>query len=84
LKGVCRFHSLREVCLAGQQNGIDVVANLQGLEQVSLRGISTPDLDYVSSLPCLWSLDIVLGGIRNLSAISGKESIKYFELCRIR
>lgn len=32
----------------------------------------------------MWSLDIVLGGIRNLSAISGKESIKYLELCRSR
>jgi hypothetical protein len=84
LKGLGRFRSLRTLCLAGQQNGIATVADLQGLEQVSLRRISTPDLDYVSSLPQLWSLDILLGGITNLSAISGKESIKYLELCRIR
>ena len=84
LKALGRFHSLCGLCLAGQQSGIAVVADLKGLEQVSLRGISTPDLDYVSSLPHLRSLDILLGGIRNLSAISGKESIKYLELCRIR
>ena len=84
LKGLGRFHSLRKLCLAGQQNGIAVVADLQGLEQVRLRGISTPDLDYVSSLPRLWSLDILLGSVRNLSAISGKESVKYLGLCRIR
>jgi hypothetical protein len=84
LKGLGRFRSLRKLCLAGQQNGIATVADLQGLEQVSLRGISTPDLDYVSGLPQLWSLDILLGGIRNLSAISGKDSIKYLKLCRIR
>ncbi len=84
LKALGRFHSLRRLCLAWQQNGIAVVADLEGLEQVSLRGISTLDLDYVSSLPRLWSLDILLGGIRNFSAISGKGSIKYLELCRIR
>jgi Leucine-rich repeat (LRR) protein len=84
LKALGRFHSLRRLCLAGQKNGIHVVADLQGLEQLSLSAISTPGLEYVSSLPRLWSLDILLGGIRNLSAISGKESIKYLELCRIR
>ncbi|HKV77836.1 MAG TPA: hypothetical protein VJP02_06840 [Candidatus Sulfotelmatobacter sp.] len=84
LKGLGHFHSLRKLCLAGQQNGIAVVADLQSLEQVTLRGISTPDLDYVSSLPALRSLDILLGGIKNLSAISGKESIKYIKLCRVR
>ena len=84
LKGLSRFHSLRKLCLAGQQNGIATVANLQSLEQLSLRSISTPDLEFVASLPGLWSLDILLGGIRNLSVILGKESIKYLELCRIR
>ena len=84
LNGLGRFHSLRRLCPAGQQNGIAIVADLKGLEQVSLRGISTPNLDYVSSLPHLWSLDILLGGIRNLSAISGKESIKHLDLCQIR
>jgi hypothetical protein len=84
LKGLDRFHSLRKLWLAGQQNGIATVADLHALEQISLRAISTPGLEYVSSLPCLWSLEIVLGGIRNLSAISGKESIKYLELCRVR
>lgn len=84
LKGLSRFRTLRKLCLAGQQSGIVTVADLHGLEQISLRAISTPGLEYVSSLPCLWSLDILLGGIRNLSAISGKKSIKYLELCRIR
>lgn len=84
LKGLSRFHSLRKLCLAGQQNGIDTVGDLHSLEQVSLRAISTPGLEYVSSLPNLWSLDILLGGIRNLSAILGKQNIKRLDLCRIR
>jgi hypothetical protein len=51
---------------------------------VTLRSLSTPGLEYISKLPRLWSLDIKLGGIQNLSAISGKESIKYLELWQIR
>jgi hypothetical protein len=84
LKGLGRFHSLRKLGLAGQQNGIAALADLHGLEQVSLRGISTPGLEYLSGLHCLWSLDIMLGGIRNLSAISGNVNIKHLQLCRIR
>jgi len=84
LDALNRFRSLRKVYIEGQQNGIDVLAELQGLEDLTLRSISTPGIEYVSKLPRLWSLDIKLGGIQNLSAISGKESIKYLELWQIR
>jgi hypothetical protein len=79
-----RFHSLRKLYVEGQQNGIEVIADLQELEDVTLRSISTPGIEYVARLPRLWSLDIKLGGIQDLSAIAGKESIKYLELWQIR
>lgn len=79
-----RFHSLRKLYVEGQQNGIEVIADLQELEDVTLRSISTPGIEYVACLPRLWSLDIKLGGIRDLSAIASKESIKYLELWQIR
>src|SRR5207244_7008721 len=63
---------------------IEVIADLQELEDVTLRSISTPGIEYVARLPRLWSLDIKLGGIQDLSAIAGKESIKYLELWQIR
>jgi hypothetical protein len=75
---------LRKLYIEGQQNGIAVLGELQGLEDVTLRSISTPGLEYVSNLPRLLSLDIKLGGIQNLSAISGKQSIKYLELWQIK
>jgi len=75
---------LRKLYIEGQQNGIAVLAELKELGDLTLRSISTPGLEYVSKLPRLWSLDIKLGGIQNLSAISGKESIKYLELWQIR
>jgi Leucine-rich repeat (LRR) protein len=84
LDSLVRFQSLNKLCIAGQQQRIEALAELQTLEDLSLRRISTPDLDYISRLPRLSSLDIKLGGIRNLSAIQGKASIKYLELWRIR
>jgi len=84
LDGLRQFRSLRTLYIEGQQNGIDVIADLQELEDVTLRSISTPGVEYVARLPRLWSLDIKLGGIHDLSAIAGKLSIKYLELWQIR
>lgn len=84
LDGLRRFRSLRKLYVEGQQNGIEVIADLQELEDVTLRSISTPGIEYVARLPRLWSLDIKLGGIQDLSAIADKQSIKYLELWQIR
>jgi hypothetical protein len=64
--------------LEGQQQEIEVLSELSTLEEVTLRSISTTNLDYVSGLPRLWSLDVKLGGIRDFSSIADKQSIKYF------
>ena len=84
LDALVRFHSLRTLYLEKQQQGIEALAQLSTLEDVTLRSISTENLEYVSGLPHLWSLDIKLGGIRDFSAIANKESIKYLELWQIR
>ena len=84
LDALSRFHSLRKLYIEGQQNGIAVLDELQELEEVTLRSISTPNLEYVARLPRLWWLDIKLGGIKSLSAIHGRENIKYLELWQIR
>ncbi len=81
---LARFSSLRQLYLEGQQQGIEVLSGLSTLEDITLRSVSTKNLDYVSGLPRLWSLDIKLGGIQDFSAIEGKESIKYLELWQIR
>jgi hypothetical protein len=79
-----RFQSLTHLYLEGQQRGIEVLSELRNLEDLTLRSVTTESLAYISRLPRLWSLDIKLGGIRNLSAIGGKESIKYLELWQIK
>jgi hypothetical protein len=79
-----RFRSLSHLYLEGQQQGIEVLSELMRLEDLTLRSITTEGLDYISRLPLLWSLDVKLGGVRNLYAIAGKESIKYLELWQIR
>jgi hypothetical protein len=84
LQSLSRFQSLTRLYLERQQQGIEVLSELKRLEDLTLRSITTEGLDYISTLPRLWSLDIKLGGIRNLSAIGGKESIKYLELWQIR
>ena len=75
---------MRKLYVEGQQNGIEVIADLQELEDVTLRSISTPGVEYVARLPRLWSLEIKLGSTQNLSAIAGKESIEYLEVWQIR
>lgn len=84
LQTLSRFQSLTSLYLERQQQDIEVLSELKGLEDLTLRSVTTEGLDYISTLPRLWSLDIKLGGIRNLSAIAGKNSIKYLELWQIR
>jgi hypothetical protein len=84
LDHLARFRSLRTLYLEGQQNGIEVLSELRALEKLTLRSISTSGLSYITDLERLWSLDIKLGGIRDLSAIQGKTSIKYLELWQIQ
>jgi len=78
-----RFNGLASLYLEGQQRDIDVLSQLGTLEELTLRSISVPGLDFLAGLNHLWSLQIKLGGITNLSAIEGKDSIKYLELWQI-
>jgi len=84
LAPLARFRRLRVLYLEGHRKEIGVVSDLQALEDVTLRSVTTPDLAFLANLPRLWSLDIKLGGIRNFAAIEGKESIEYLELWQVR
>ena len=84
LEALARFTSLKALYIEGQSNGIEVLSQLRGLEDVTLRSITTADLRYLSPLERLWSLDIKLGGIRSFDGIEGKDTIKYLELWQIR
>lgn len=79
-----RFASLEEIYIEGQQKNIEVLSQLGKLQDVTLRSISTPDINYLTPLHRMWSLDIKLGGINNLNAIEGMDNIKYLELWQIK
>ena len=61
-----------------------MLSSLAALERLRLRSISTDDLRYIGGLNQIWSLEVKLGGIRDLTAIEGKECLKYLELWQIR
>jgi hypothetical protein len=84
LAPIARFRSLIQIYLEGQCKNIEVLSDLTMLEDITLRSITTPGLDYLRPLSNLWSLDIKLGGIKSFTGIEGKESIKYLELWQIR
>jgi hypothetical protein len=79
-----RFQSREAIYIEGQQKNIEVLSQMENLEDVTLRSISTPDISYLKPLHHMWSLDIKLGGIKNFSALEGMKNIKYLELWQIR
>ena len=81
---LARFRHLETLYLERQQKDIDVLSGLTELRDLTLRSISTANLDYLRPLRNIWSLDLKLGGIRDLSAIAGIESIAYLEAWQVR
>lgn len=60
IKAISRFVQLEELYLEGQSKGIESISSLKGLQKITLRSISTPDLSYLNALQHLWSVDIKL------------------------
>lgn len=79
-----RFHKITKLYLEGQQKDIEVIGQLSRLEDLTLRSITVPDLNFLRGLDRLWSVDIKLGGTTNLSALEGMNGIKYLELWQIK
>ncbi len=83
LAPLSRFGDLTSIYLEGQSKNIGIVSQLRNLEKVTLRSVTVPDLDFLKPLEKLWSLDIKLGGTRNLAAVEGMERLKYLELWQV-
>jgi len=79
-----RFPDLKELFLEGHHKGIGVVADLKRLEDLTLRSITLPDLSLLVGLEHLWSLDIKLGGTKNLALLPQLKSLKYLELWMVK
>jgi hypothetical protein len=84
LRHLERYKHLRTLYLEGQKKEIEAISSLPRVEDLTLRSITVPGLNFLKGLERLWSLDIKLGGINNLSALEGDTRIKYLELWQIR
>ena len=84
LDGLLHFAHLKELYIDSQSNGIELVGDLSALEKIVLRSVSPDDISFIRKLSKLWSLDIKLGGIKDLSAIADLHNLKYLELWQIR
>lgn len=84
IKHLSRFKFLETIYLEGQQKNIEVLSDLLNLKDVTLRSISAPGIDYLKPLKKMWSLDIKLGGIKDLTGIESMNNIKYLELWQIK
>jgi hypothetical protein len=75
-----RFTELRKLYLEGHRKDIGVLEDLTKLEELTLRSVTLPDLSLLVGLQHLWSLDIKLGGTKNLALLPRIQSLKYLEL----
>jgi hypothetical protein len=75
---------LETLHVEGQQKDIDVIACLLQLQDLTLRSITVPSLEFLQQLPKLWSIDIKLGGTKNLTALAALVKAKYLELWQVR
>ena len=83
LRSLSRFGALERLLLERHQRDIDALASLTRLREVVLRSISTLDLGYLSGLPRLETVRILLGGIRDLTALATLESLTTLELWQV-
>lgn len=79
-----RFSCLKDLYLETHTKNIEAISSLSHLEQLTLRSITLPDLNLLLPLKQLWSLDIKLGGTKNLRLLPQIGGLKYLELWKIR
>ena len=78
------FPRLKELYLERHTKNLNVVSNLSNLERLTLRSITLPDLALLLPLGQLWSLDIKLGGTKDLRLLPKVGALKYLELWMIK
>jgi hypothetical protein len=79
-----RFGGLESLFLEGQTKHLEVVSSLTALDDLTLRSITMPDLSLLLPLRRLRSLDLKLGGTRDLTLAPRVGELRYLELWLIR
>jgi len=81
---LARFSRLNSLWIEGHTRHIEVIGELTGLEKLSLRSITLPDLSPMLPLRALKALEIKLGGTRDLALLPRIGEVRYLELWLIR
>jgi hypothetical protein len=79
-----RFPELRWLFLEGQTKHLEAISGLTQLYDLTLRSITMPDLSLLLPLNGLRSLDLKLGGTRDLRLLPRIGELWYLELWMIR
>lgn len=79
-----RFGGLSSLFIEGQTKHLEVISGLVALDDLTLRSITMPDLSLLLPLKRLRSLDLKLGGTRNLGLLPRVGDLRYLELWMIR
>jgi internalin A len=79
-----RFGALESLFLEGQTRHLEVLSSLTTLDDLTLRSITMPDLSLLLPLRRLRSLDLKLGGTRDLRLAPRVGELRYLELWLIK
>jgi hypothetical protein len=79
-----RSPRLKTLFVEGHSKDIEAIAELIELEDLTLRSITLPNLSILTTLDRLRSLDIKLGGIKDLSLLPEIGRLEYVELWMVR
>ncbi len=77
------LRALRSVSIEGRHRDLTVIASLAGLEQLTLRSITLPDLGLLVGLGRLRSLDVKLGGTKDLALLAQLTRLEELELWHV-
>ena len=78
------FTSLRQLYIEGHTKDIEVVAQLLNLEDLTLRSITLPNLSILKPLVRLLSLNLKLGGTKDLNLLSDMGKLRYLEVWMVK
>lgn len=81
---VGRFKFLTRLYVEGQTKGLASIAELEGLEELTLRSITLPDLSMLLPLGRLRALELKLGGTRDLALLPRIGELLYLELWMVK
>ncbi|WP_322905209.1 hypothetical protein [Paenibacillus campi] len=84
LAGISRFTKLQELTIEGHAKQIDELASLVHLQKLRLHHMTLPKLDFLLTLPKLWSLQLHWGGTNRLDTLAELKQLKYIDLAQIR